>query len=193
MMLHEGVRDQADDADRIRPEAPIEFFLEKTTRGVPSSFVLSRSYRDPQSIQQLRRVRQAALSSHRPHPVEGIRFGRRLGHGRAADQIRQRKIEKICAILFEQLDAASSTNSDKSRLHMSGVDRPTSTSTFSIPFSVRVALPAFSDEKQIPPSHTVASILRSLSLAVTAATRHVGARHFGEDRRPHASDSHQQS
>jgi hypothetical protein len=29
MMLHEGVRDRADDADRIRPEVPIEFFLEK--------------------------------------------------------------------------------------------------------------------------------------------------------------------
>src|SRR5262245_57272757 len=71
--------------------------------------------------------------------------------------------------ISSSLTPASSTNSERSGLYMSGVGRPTSCSTSSMPFSFNVASCARSDEKQIP-LRPLPSILRSLSLAVIAAT-----------------------
>src|SRR5215471_9288347 len=68
---------------------------------------------------------------------------------------------------------ASSTNSDSSGEYMSGSGMPTSSSTFSMPFSRLLHLSAFSDEKLMQPPATFMSLpscRRSLSLAVMDAT-----------------------
>ena len=74
MMLHEGVRDRADDTDRIRPEVPIEFFLEKNhaRRSILVRLVVHTVIRN-QSNNCVEFGKPTYLRID--HPVEGIRFG----------------------------------------------------------------------------------------------------------------------
>src|SRR5262249_8885119 len=68
---------------------------------------------------------------------------------------------------------ASSTNSDSSGEYMSGSGMPTSSGTFSMPFSCLLHLSAFSDGKLMQPPAmfmSLPSCWRSLSLAVMDAT-----------------------